>query len=206
MKPTARKSVIAVTAVALLAGGTATAFAISGSDEAPAADQRTNSSLQTAGDDGDDDRQALQAKTSAEQAIAAALKVRPGQVESAELDDEDDSSSVWEIDIYGKDKRWYDVHIDARSGKVVTNRQDREDNDDDRDELSELKSAKITAAQASAAALKEIAGTLESIELDDEDDRPGWEAEVITKDGISHTVTISAMNSQVIKTEADSDD
>ncbi len=70
-------------------------------------------------------------KTGHDKATAKALKAVPGTVVSYSLDDNDrNGSTVWEVDILGKDHKSHDVTIDAASGKVLDQHVDQDDNDD----------------------------------------------------------------------------
>ncbi|MGY0058346.1 PepSY domain-containing protein [Streptomyces sp. LZ34] len=63
--------------------------------------------------------------------------------------------------------------------------------------------AAVSLAQAVEAAQKAAPGTVTSIERDD--DRPGWEADVLGKDGKWHEVRIGA-NGKVLGQQVDTDD
>jgi uncharacterized membrane protein YkoI len=92
-------------------------------------------------DDGRDDRddrddaQALRsARTSAEEAVAAALQARPGTAESVDFGDEDDGTAErrqWEVDVLGDNGTWYEVVVDADSGDVVAQHADDQGDDSD---------------------------------------------------------------------------
>ncbi|BDH16212.1 PepSY domain-containing protein [Streptomyces hygroscopicus] len=70
-------------------------------------------------------------KTGHDKATAKALKAVPGTVVSYSLDDNDrNGSTVWEVDVLGKDHKSHDVTIDAASGKVLDQHVDQDDNDD----------------------------------------------------------------------------
>ncbi|MCX0246110.1 PepSY domain-containing protein [Streptomyces drozdowiczii] len=100
-----RKIVIGVVAAAVLVGGgTATAVAL-------------------ADDDGRDGGGTERAAASPAAIGKAAV---PGTVTEAELDEED-GRLVWELEVYGSDKVWHDVTVDAGSGKVVGSRVDRDE-------------------------------------------------------------------------------
>ncbi|WP_407555280.1 PepSY domain-containing protein [Streptomyces sp. Pv4-95] len=68
------------------------------------------------------------AKVGHGKATAAALKAVPGTVVSYGLDDNDrNGSTVWEVDVLGKDHKSHDVTIDAASGKVLNQHIDQDD-------------------------------------------------------------------------------
>ncbi|MFB8211918.1 MULTISPECIES: PepSY domain-containing protein [unclassified Streptomyces] len=93
-----RKIVIGVVTAVLIGGGAAGAAVAVG---------------------GDDDR-------AAPARVPAGAKAVPGTVTEAELDEED-GRLVWELEVYGSDKVWHDVTVDAESGKVVGSRVDRDE-------------------------------------------------------------------------------
>ncbi|MGW0314785.1 PepSY domain-containing protein [Streptomyces flavidovirens] len=164
-----RKLVIATAVTALLiGGGTATAFATS--------DAPTTSAV------------------TLDEATAAAVKSTPGKVTGAELDDD---RPTWEIDVYGKDAKWHDVDVDAKTAKVQGTH--TEDDEDDR----APKDTKVTMSEAAKAALKAQPGTLTSIDLDDDGT---WEAEVQAKDGKEHELTVNATTAKVTADQPDADD
>ncbi|MER0481390.1 PepSY domain-containing protein [Streptomyces sp. Edi2] len=64
-----------------------------------------------------------------EKATDKALKAVPGTVVSYSLDDNDrNGSTVWEVDVLGKDHKSHDVTIDAAGGKVLDQHVDQDDN------------------------------------------------------------------------------
>ncbi|WP_327353386.1 PepSY domain-containing protein [Streptomyces sp. NBC_01304] len=179
-----RNIVIAtVAAAALVAGGSAFAFA--GDDETPAKAQ-SNVALKVQDDDRDDvddhndrddkrdDRdERPSGKVTAADAIAAALKHTPGTAVSADLDDD----GVWDVDVAKSDGTEYGVEVDPATGKVL--RADRED-DDDRDELAALGGAKTSARDAALAAAAR--GVVTSVDLDDDRGAAAWEVETVKGD------------------------
>ncbi|MGW2006832.1 PepSY domain-containing protein [Streptomyces nigrescens] len=68
-------------------------------------------------------------KTGHDKATDQALKAVPGTVVSYGLDDNADrnGSTVWEIDVLGKDHKSHEVIIDAGSGKVLNQHVDHDD-------------------------------------------------------------------------------
>ncbi|BFO15355.1 hypothetical protein SHKM778_17430 [Streptomyces sp. KM77-8] len=58
----------------------------------------------------------------AAEAIAAALKYKPGTAVSAELDD-----GAWEVDVLGGGDTWHSVWIDRGTGEVLGAERDDED-------------------------------------------------------------------------------
>ncbi|MGW1181380.1 PepSY domain-containing protein [Streptomyces drozdowiczii] len=121
-----RKIVIGVVAAAVLVGGgTATAVAL--------ADDDGGSAGRTA--------------RSADSQVATGRAAVPGTVTEAELDEED-GRLVWELEVYGADKVWRDVTVDAGSGKVLGERVDRDE------ERGAPRGAAVSLEEAVRAALK----------------------------------------------------
>ncbi|PWS51264.1 peptidase M4, partial [Streptomyces sp. FT05W] len=141
-------------------------------------------------------------------AVAAALKAVPGTVTEAERDEDDDdrARAVWELDVYGSDQVWHDVTVDASSGKVLSDRED--DGDDDRDRHAPRSSA-VSLDAAVKAALGAQAGTVTSVDLDDDDDRgeraPHWDVDVTGKDGTQHELRVDAKSGKVTVDRDDND-
>ncbi|MEV5232438.1 PepSY domain-containing protein [Streptomyces pseudogriseolus] len=182
-----RNIVIAVvTAAALVGGGTATALAVSGDDDDASTsvtrtdDDRDDRDDDRSDDDGDDrsdddgDRAAAPGDVTAADAIAAALKHTPGTAVSAELDD-----AAWEVDVLGKGDTWHSVRIDPDTGKVLGSSED--DEDDAAEVRAALKGASVTAEEAAKAAAAK--GTVVSVDLDDDGDDRGWQAETRASGG-----------------------
>ncbi|WP_411080876.1 PepSY domain-containing protein [Streptomyces sp. cmx-18-6] len=210
-----RNVTIAAITAAVLIGGTAAgavAFADDDRDDAPTSSASAGTD-RTADDDGrtgttggEDARIAL------DQAVAAALKSVPGTVTEAELDDDDDGRTVWELDVHGSDKTWHDVTVDAVDGKVLKT---RDDDDDDRDRNAPRSSA-VTLNAAADAALKSAPGRVTSIDLDDDDDDDGnsrrggvlrWDVDITGKDGKRHELHVDAKSGKVtVDRDDDGDD
>lgn len=133
----------------------------------------------------------------------------PGTVTEAELDDDD--RAVWELDVYGSDRTWHDVKVDARTAKVVS---DRDGGDDDRDRNAPG-SAAVTMDAAARAALQSAPGSVTSIDLDDDrddddDDRRGgvlrWDVDVAGEDGTRHELHVDAKTGKVSVDDDKGDD
>ncbi|SCF86162.1 PepSY domain-containing protein [Streptomyces sp. Ncost-T10-10d] len=186
-----RKIVIAAVTAAVLVGGTAaTAVAFADGDSH---DRGTRSGA--AG--------GSTARVGVGDATAAAVGAVPGTVTEAELDDED-GRPVWELDVYGSDKVWHDVTVDAGNGKVLGKHVSDDDGDRDR---QAPRSAPVSLKAAVDAALKAAPGTVTSIELDDSDGRSGgalhWEVDVRGKDGKRHELNVDARTAEVTADRSD---
>ncbi|WP_329540423.1 PepSY domain-containing protein [Streptomyces sp. NBC_01358] len=176
-----RKIVIAAVTAAVLVGGTAATAVAFAAGDGPAAGSAT-------------------ARVSAGHAASSAVGAVPGTVTEAELDDED-GGLVWELDVYGSDKVWHDVTVDAGNGKVLGKH--TSDDNDDRDRHAP-RPATVTLDQAAAAALKTSPGTVTSVELEG---RSGgavrWEVDVRGKDGRAHELNVDAKSGAVTVDRSD---
>lgn len=217
-------AIAAVTAALLVGGGAAATVAFadddsSGTSRTQAAqdrDDRDDDGRDRDGkdDDGKDDDSRNSARDGSritvDRAVAAALKAVPGTVTEAELEDDDDRD-VWELDVYGSDKVWHDVTVDARNGKVLTDRDD--DDNDDRDRHAP-RSAAVSLNTAVDNALKSAPGSVTSVDLDDDDDddgrkggAPHWDVDVEGKDGASRELHVDAKTGKVtVDRDTDDDD
>ncbi|GGY79373.1 peptidase M4 [Streptomyces nitrosporeus] len=209
-----RIAAAAVAAAVLVGGGIAATAAFADDDgrgherterNEDRADDRTDDRADT--DDQADGRAeagraADDRPVSLDRALAAALKAVPGTATEAELEDDgddddgrDDGRRVWEFDVYGKDKVWHDVTVDAANAKVLST---RDDDNDDRDRHAP-RSASVTLVTAVNAALRSEPGTVTSVDLDDDDDddragggTPRWEIEITGDDGREHELRVDA--------------
>ncbi|MFF6953635.1 PepSY domain-containing protein [Streptomyces iakyrus] len=203
--------IAAVTAAALIGGGTATAIATTGDDQGPAR-QAANTKLSDDGnrDDQDDrdDRDDDAAKVSssdvtAPEAIASALKHTSGTVVSAELDDEDDSGKVvWNVDVLSGDNTWHSVSVDPSNGKVLGSQTD--DEDDTAQVRAALKGSSVTAEEAAKAAAGK--GVVTSVGLDEDGKDKSWEAETRTSGGAEQDWKIDLASGKITADRSDAQD
>ncbi|WP_329232947.1 PepSY domain-containing protein [Streptomyces sp. NBC_01460] len=193
-----RKIAIAtLTAAVLVGGGLVTTAAFADSDSG-SRDDRTATADRAA----DGTKEQRTGRTTVDEAVGAALKAVPGTVTEAELDDDDDSRTVWELDVYGSDKVWHDVTVDAGDGTVLSDRED--DDNDDRDRHAP-RSAAVSLDAAVKAALGAQPGTVTSVDLDDNDDddddgkrgAPRWDVDVAGKGGQEHELHVDATSGKV---------
>ncbi|MGW1317781.1 PepSY domain-containing protein [Streptomyces sp. NPDC002426] len=206
-------AIAALTAAVLVGGGLATTAAFADSD-GTRTDDRTASAGTAAGQTGAGqavtEKTGKAGRTTVDEAVGAALKAVPGTVTEAELDDDDDDGgrTVWELDVYGADKVWHDVTVDAGSGKVLSDREDDDNGDRDR---HAPRSAAVSLDAALKAALGAQPGTVTSVDLDDDDDgRRGaqrWDVDITGKDGKQHELRVDAKSGKVtVDHDDDSDD
>ncbi|MFF5980299.1 PepSY domain-containing protein [Streptomyces olindensis] len=202
--------IAAVTAAALIGGGTATALATTGDDTGSArqtADTRLSGDDvrddQDGADDRDDDARVSSSKVTAPEAIASALKHTSGTAVSAELDDEDDSAKVvWKVDVLSGDNTWHSVSVDPSSGKVIGSHTDEED--DTAQVRAALKGSSVTAEEAAKAAAGK--GVVTSVDLDEDGKDKSWEAETHKSGGAEQDWKIDLKTGKVTADRSDAQD
>ncbi|MFI5802154.1 PepSY domain-containing protein [Streptomyces sp. NPDC051561] len=198
-----RKYVIAAAAAVVLAGaGTATALSLP-QDDAPAAgtsaaapntvDGNANTGSGNANTSSGD---ANSVNGNANKAIDAALAAVPGTVTGVDLEDD---GHEWDVDVYGKDKKWHDVTVDAAGAKVVN--QHLDDDNDGRDRNAP-QGAPVTVQQAMDAALKAQPGKVTEADLEN----GRWEIEVAGADGRAHDVNVDAKSAKATVVPAQNSD
>lgn len=164
--------IAAVTAAALVGGGTATALAVTGDGDEGTARQ-TDVQVNGSGVQ-DDDTARVSGDVTAAEAIASALRHSPGTAVSADLDDQDDAGPVvWDVDVLGSGNTWHSVRIDPGTGKVLGSHTEHED--DTAEVRAALKGTSVTAAEAADAAAGK--GTVTSVDLDEDGTSKAWEVE-----------------------------
>ncbi|MFF3751006.1 PepSY domain-containing protein [Streptomyces sp. NPDC002018] len=206
--------IAAITAAALIGGGTYTAVAVGGDDSTAGSGTATGTSVLPAPVSRlgapDDSPRVSRAGVTAGQAADAALKKVPGTVVSVERDDDGDDrdrrDGRWEVDVLGKDDRRHELKVDAGGTVRADGRADDDgDDDDDRDDRAALRGATVDARQAADAALAAVPGTATSVEIDD--DRTGhWEVGVRGEDGRAHELKVHARTGKVTADRADDRD
>ncbi|MBQ0984048.1 PepSY domain-containing protein [Streptomyces sp. F63] len=213
--------IAAVAATVLAGGGTAAAVAAAGDDGAagntpprsgaPAGSGGAEDSGRSGGDGSE---RTGTAETGVAAAVRAALQERPGTAASAELDDEDDRP-VWEIEVLGRNGTWYEVRVDAGSGKVTGTSEEREEDGDDggdHRETDALRQAATDLGGAAGAALEQTPGTVTSVEFEGRDHDGGtgragaWEVEIRGKDGAEREVRVDAGSGKATGAAADARD
>ncbi|GAB2726588.1 PepSY domain-containing protein [Streptomyces bullii] len=206
--------IAAVTAAALIGGGTATALAVTRDDGATARhaadtrlsddDARDDRGVRDDDDSRDDDATRVNsADVTAPEAIAAALKHTPGTVVAAELDDEDDSGkTVWKVDVLSGGNTWHDVQVDPRTGKVLGSGSD--DEDDTAEVRAALKGTSVTAAEAAKAVAGK--GVVTSLDLDEDGGKKSWEVETHASGGAGQDWRVDPHTGAVTADRADDSD
>ncbi|MGW0611320.1 PepSY domain-containing protein [Streptomyces sp. NPDC002788] len=206
--------IAAVTAAALIGGGTATALATTAGHEGSA---RQAANTRLSDDDGRDDRdgadarddrdddavRAASADVTASEAIASALKHTSGTAVSAELDDEDDGGkAVWKVDVLSGDNTWHSVSVDPSNGKVVGSHTD--DEDDTAQVRAALKGSSVTAEEAAKAAAGK--GVVTSVDLDEDGKSTFWEAETHKSGGGEQDWKVNLSTGKVTAERSDAQD
>lgn len=208
--------IAAVTTVALIGGGTATALAVSGGDDGHrhgSDDRQARHSATTTDDDGpgrasatgtgDDTARTAAARVRAAEAIEAALARVPGTAVSAELDDDDDhgGATVWDVDVLAADGTWHSVDVDAATGSVRGTHVEDEGADDTAETRRALAGTSVSAAEAARAA--DVHATVTSVELDDDGSDRAWEIETRTATGAERDQRVDLNTGKVTADRSD---
>ncbi|WP_327727779.1 PepSY domain-containing protein [Streptomyces sp. NBC_00487] len=167
-----RNIVIAtITAVALIGGGTATAIAVSGDEEAPTKKSvtvsndgndrddvnDTDDSAQDKAEDRAEDKAARDTGEDAEDKAENAAEAKAGQVTAADAIrtalkqktgtavsadlDDEGTNLVWDVDVLTDGGKWFSVQVDPGTGKVLGSHADRDDDGDDAAETEQIRAA-----------------------------------------------------------------
>ncbi|KIL53534.1 hypothetical protein KP77_05100 [Jeotgalibacillus alimentarius] len=151
-----------------------------------------------------------------EEAKDKALAEYEGVVESVELEREANGYK-YEIDVRNDDME-YDLDLDASNGEILKAKEERDDDsdDDDRNDDNSTTAASngtagstsedyITQEEAVEIALAEVSGTLESVELDDDDGRAMYEVEINTDSGDDDDAEfdIDAVTGEILEMDMD---
>ncbi|WP_406392103.1 PepSY domain-containing protein [Streptomyces sp. NBC_00887] len=184
-------AVIAVAAAVLIGGGAAAAAAFTDDGSSGDSSRQDSAPVAVRGD-----------SVTVDDAVAAALKAVPGRVIEAELEDDDGNGQVWELDVYGSDKVWHDVKVDADNAKVLS---DRGDADNRRPVPGSDRVSVIAAVDAARGAEP---GTVTSVDLDGDDGALVWDVDIAGKDGRNHELDVDARTADVSgsKDDGDNDD
>ena len=204
MKNKKNKILIPALAAAILAGG---GFSIA---NAAAPQDKPTTEVAEENDTQNQAELAKQAKITEEQATKIALEKVPGTVNEVELEDEN-GTIVYGFEVVSTDGTQQDVKVDAQTGKIVKVEADDEENGKENDEeengtqtQAELaKQAKITEEQATKIALEKVPGTVNEVELEDENGTIVYGIEVVSTDGTQQDVKVDAQTGKIVKVEAD---
>ncbi|ARQ68404.1 PepSY domain-containing protein [Streptomyces marincola] len=221
-----RNIIIAIVAAGAVVGGGTLAGATmgSGGDSEQASNTLEPISVAEAGGSasgGDDDRDDRDDRnernergagggegSAAERAVHSALTARPGVVTEIELDDDDDDDGdrhrAWEVEIFGDDDRWYEVHVSEDGREVLDSHDKDDDDDDDRAVAVSLRSgnAEVDVLGAIRLAEQQTSAALREADVDD----GHWELELRGGDGAEHELSINLGTGNVTDRERDDDD
>ena len=115
-----------------------------------------------------DPKVAKQAKITLEEARTIALQTRPGKVEDEELEMENDVL-MYSFDIRDNDGKLFEVEIDAKTSKILSNKEDsgKEDKDADQDgddgkpnTVSKAKNGTVNGVKSVGRNIKHIVGKI----------------------------------------------
>ena len=207
MKNKKNKVLIPALAAAILAGG---GFSIA---HAAVPQDKPTTEVAEENDTQEQAELAKQAKITEEEATKTALEKVPGTVNEVELEDED-GTIVYGIEVVSTDGTQQDVKVDAQTGKIVKVEADDEENGEENDEeendtqsQAELaKQAKITEEEATKTALEKVPGTVNEVELEDENGTIVYGIEVVSTDGTQQDVKVDAQTGKIVKVEADDEE
>jgi uncharacterized membrane protein YkoI len=166
----------------------------------------------------DDNITELQAKAklSLDEAQVIALNKVAGTVKDSELEDED-GVVVYSFEIKTTAGDVNDVKVNAENGNIVKVENDAKDKkngtkegndgEENDDNIADLQAkAKLTSDEAQVIALKEVPGTVNKSELEDEDGVVVYGFEVKTASGDVKDVKVDAASGKIVKVEADNED
>lgn len=127
-------------------------------------------------------------------AIATAEKAAGGK--AYEIDDENDDQS-WEVDVMVGD-RSVEVKVSG-DGRTVQGQTDDDDADDS--DKARLARSKTTLVQGIEAALAEVPGALDDVDLDDENGVDVWKVTVDAADNDDVEVYVATDDLRIVKTD-----
>ncbi len=147
---------------------------------------------------------AMQSKISLTQAIDIAKQNAKGDLVSAKFDyDDDDATSEYEVELVANGT-FYEVKIDANTGKVLKTKQETLDKKD-MAEYSAMKQAKVTLTGAMQTASQSVNGKVISAEFELKKGQSLYDIEVI-KGNQKYEVSIDANTGKVLNSQVDIED
>ena len=127
-------------------------------------------------------------------AIATAEKTAGGK--AYEIDDED-NDQAWEVDVMVGDKS-VEVKVSADGTTAQGQKDDGNADDDDKTRLGR---SKTTLTQGIEAALKEVPGALDDVDLDDDNNVDVWKVTIDAPDNDDVEVYVATDDLRIVKTE-----
>lgn len=126
-------------------------------------------------------------------AIATAAEEAGGT--AYEIDDSDDDGQ-WEVDVM-VENRSHEITVAADGSTVI----EREEDDADQEDISRLDQAQVTIEQAIEAALAEVPGSLDDVELSDDNGRGVWEVSIDETENDDVEVYIDIVSGDVVRAD-----
>jgi len=197
-----KKILIPALAATIIAGG---GFSIA--NAAKSQDKPTTEVIEEM-DDQSQAELAKQAKITEEAATKTALEKVPGTVNEVELENED-GTIVYGIEIVAEDGSQQDVKIDAQTGEIVKVEADDEEDGEENDAANQAelaKQAKITEEAATKTALEKVPGTVNEVELENEEGPIVYDIEIIAQDGSKQSVKVDAQTGKIVKVELEEEE
>lgn len=142
-----------------------------------------------------------------EEASAKALDVANGTITDIEFE-RGSRTPHYEVDIDYKGYE-YDVKIDAQSGEVLEQKrekEDRDDSDDDNLDGSQSASNKFISSEEAVKAAQAVAeGTVEKVELENDDGMSYYEVK-LENGRTEYEIYVNAVDGEILKQEQDDED
>ena len=172
-----RKTMLGVVGVLVVVGGVGVAFAATGGNVA-----------------------ASDADLSEDEAQQIAEDHVGGTAQSVELEHED--GPVYEVLVEQDNGDRKEVEVDGNSGEVLEVEDEENGEDDDEDSIS-ASNVSLSEEDAIDIATDEVNGTVEEIELENEDGMPVYEIELVASNGSETEVTVHADEGTVLDIETE---
>jgi len=142
----------------------------------------------------------------ASKALATALAAHPGDGLEVELDvarGKDGVRVVWDVGIV-TEKGFAEAYVDARTGELLGSEAEEEP-----EEAAEVRAflseGRVGLARALARLESSVEGRVVAVEIDEEDDRPVWEANLVQR-GRMAEVLVAADTGKIVLDDEDDDE
>jgi uncharacterized membrane protein YkoI len=133
-------------------------------------------------------------RTTAQQAVDAALLAQPGVATELELGKEY-NRPVYEVNVTANDGRRYEVMVDGDTAQVLLALP--------KIGLERIIFARVTLSQAMDAALRAQAGTVTRADLDSDHGRPVYEVSITASTGWKYEVNVDGNTAQILRVKLD---
>lgn len=135
---------------------------------------------------------AAKPKVGIETCLPTVLAKQPGEALQVVLKSEDDGELNWEVEVAGKDGKFYDIECSADTGKIVEVEQRVAH------AFDPLFKAKVSEHAAAQTALAKFPGKIERVEYEIESDgKLSYEFDIETKDG-DVRVEVDAVSGEIV--------